>query len=111
AIEILHGPQANVEIEHLPQRDVERADAATDGRGERAFDADEKFLEGPDGVVGQPVIELPERGFAGEDLEPGDLALAGVGLLHRRVEHALAGGPNVRPGAVTADEWNDGMIG
>ena len=56
--EILHGAQADVEIEHLAQRDVERADAAADGRGERAFDADEIFLERLDGVVRQPVVEF-----------------------------------------------------
>ena len=39
--EILHRAQADVEIEHLAQRDVQRADAAADRRGERAFDADE----------------------------------------------------------------------
>ena len=55
--EPLHGAQADVEIEHLAQRDIERADAAADGRGQRAFDADEEFLERVDGVVGQPVVE------------------------------------------------------
>ena len=39
--EPLHGAQADIEIEHLAQRDIERADAAADGRGQRAFDADE----------------------------------------------------------------------
>ena len=41
AREVAHRPQADVEIEHLAQRDVERADAAADRRGERALDADE----------------------------------------------------------------------
>ena len=50
------GPQADVEVEHLAQRDVERADAAADGRGQRAFDADEIFLERLDGVIRQPVV-------------------------------------------------------
>ena len=57
AREIVHGAQADVEVEHLAQGDVERADAAADGRGERALDADEVFLERLDGVVGQPVVE------------------------------------------------------
>ena len=38
------------------------------------------------------------------------LRLAAVGLLHRRVEHAHAGRPDVRPGAVAADEGDDGII-
>ncbi len=109
--EILHGAQADVEIEHLAQRDVERADAAADGRGERAFDADEIFLERLDGVVRQPVVEFLEAVFAGENLEPGDFLFAAVGFGHRRVEHAHAGGPDVRAGAVAADERDDRMIG
>ena len=91
--EPLHRAQADVEVEHLAQGDVERADAAADRRGQRAFDADEEFLERLDGVVRQPVVELLERFLAGEDFEPGDLALAAVGLLHRGVEHAHAGAP------------------
>ena len=110
ALEVLHGPQADVEVEHLAQRDVERADAAADGRGQRAFDADQEFLERLDGVVGQPVVELVLGRLAGEHLEPGDLALAAVGLLHRGIEHALAGGPDVRAGAVAADEGQDGVV-
>src|ERR1019366_6172322 len=103
--------QADVVVEHLAQRDVERADAAADGRGERAFDADEIFLERLDGVVGQPVVEFFERLFAGENLEPGNLSLAAVGFGHRRVEHAHAAGPDVRAGAVAADEGEDGIFG
>ena len=45
--EILHRPQANVEVEHLPQRDVQRADAAADRRGQRAFDARRDIRETP----------------------------------------------------------------
>ena len=56
--EPLHRAQADVEVEHLAQRDVERADAAADGRGQRALDADEVFLERLDGVIRQPVVEL-----------------------------------------------------
>ena len=109
--EILHRPQADVEIEHLAQRDVQRADAAADRRGQRALDADEEFLERLDGVVRQPVVELVLGSFAGEDFHPGDLAFAAVGLLHRGIEHAQARGPDVRAGAVAADERNDRVVG
>ena len=84
--EVLHRAQADVEIEHLAQGDVERADAAADRRGQRPFDADQKFLEGLDGVVGQPVVEFFEGLLAGENLEPGDFPRAAVGCLHRGVE-------------------------
>jgi hypothetical protein len=42
--EPLHGAQAHVEVQHLAQRDVERADAAADRGRERALDADEYSL-------------------------------------------------------------------
>ena len=82
--EVLHRPEADVEVEDLPQGDVERADAAADGRGQRALDADQVGAEGVEGLVGQPVAGLVERLFAGEDLFPGDLPLAAVGLLRPR---------------------------
>ena len=77
------------------------------GRGERAFNAHEIFLKRLDGVVGQPVIEFVLGGFAGENFEPGDLSLAAIGFLHRGIEHAFAGRPDIRPGAVAADERKD----
>src|SRR5206468_3741518 len=89
---------------------VERADAAADRRGERTLDPDEEFLERLDGVVGQPVVELLERGFAGEHFEPGGLAFAAVGLVHGGVEHALAGGPDVWTRAVAADKRDDRVV-
>jgi hypothetical protein len=111
ALEILHRPQADVKIELLAQFDVEGADAPADGRGQRPFDADQKFLEGLDGFLRQPGVEFFEGLLAREDLEPGNLAFAAVSLVDGRVEHPLAGGPNIRPGAVAADERDDGMIG
>ena len=109
--EVLDGAQADVEVEHLAQGDVEGADAAADGCGERALDADEIFLEGLDGVVGEPVVELGFGRLAREDLEPGDFLGAAVGFFHRRVHDAHAGGPDVAPGAVAADEGDDRIIG
>jgi hypothetical protein len=54
---VLHRTHAAVEIEDLAQGHVERADAASDGRGERALDGDAKFADGADGVVGEPVLK------------------------------------------------------
>src|SRR5436190_948025 len=73
-------------------------------------DTVEKFLERLDRVVRQPVAEFLERRFAGEHFEPGDLAFAAVGLLHSRIEHALAGGPDVRSRAVAADERENRVV-
>ena len=104
AREILHRAQAHVQVQHLAQRHVQRTDAAADRRGERSLDAHEIFLEGFHRVIREPIIETLECLLAREDLEPGHLALAAVGLFHRRVKHADARRPDVRPRAVAPDE-------
>ena len=77
----------------------------------RALDADEEFLERLDRVIGQPVVELGERRLTREHLHPRDLPRSAVRFLHRGIEHAHARGPDVRPGAVAADERDDGISG
>src|SRR4029078_2850691 len=56
------------------------------------------------------VTELVEGLFPRVDLVPGQLALPAIRLLHRRVEHALAGTPDVGTGAIAFDERDDGLI-
>ena len=48
-------------IEELAERDVQRADAAADRRGQRALDPDQVFTEGVDSFVGQPRAGGVER--------------------------------------------------
>ena len=103
-----HRAQAHVQVEDLAQRDVERADAAADRRGERALDPDQVLLERLDGLVGQPVAGLVERLLAGEHLFPLDRLAV---LLGRRVEHELRRGPDVDAGAVALDERDDRVVG
>ena len=54
ALEPAHRAQTHVEVEDLAQRDVQRADAAADGRREGALDADEVLAERLDRLVGKP---------------------------------------------------------
>src|SRR5439155_1040657 len=105
------GPQAHVEIELLPERDVQRANALPYGRRERAFDADEVLPIRLDRRLREPVVELLLCLLAREHLVPGDLLLAGVGFFHRRIEHRDGGVPDVRPSSVSLDEGKDGMVG
>ena len=107
ALEPAHRAQAYVEVEHLPQRDVERADAPADRRRQRALDRDEVFAAGRDGLLGQPAVEQLVRLLAGIDLHPVDLALAAVGLGDGGIHDAHRGAPDVRPGAVAFDEGDD----
>ena len=108
---ILHRAHAGVEIEHLAQSDVQRADASAHGRRERPFDGDAKFAQGVDGVVGKPGVELGHGLFAGEHFVPHDAALAAVGFLHRRIEDADRGLPDVAAGAIAFDEGNERVVG
>ena len=103
-----HRTQAHVEVEHLTQRDVQRADAATDRRGERALDADEVLAERVDGLVGQPRAGGVERLLAGEHFLPRDRLAV---LLRGGVHDELRGGPDVDPGAVTFDVRDDRLVG
>src|SRR5690606_34688643 len=109
--EVLDGTEADVEVEELAERDVQRADPAADGRRERTLDADEELLERLDGILRKPRLEALETLLACEHLHPRDLPPAAIGLLDGRVEHPLAGAPDVRSGPVAADEGDDGPVG
>src|ERR1017187_1684074 len=111
ALVILHGANAAVKVENLPQGDVERADAAAHGSGQRAFDGDAKLANGVDGVIGEPGVEFGFGFLSGEDLIPGDSALAFVGFLDRGIEDAQGGLPNVAAGAIAFNERNDRIVG
>ena len=108
---VLHGTDAGVKIEDLAQGDVEGADAAADGSGQRAFDGYAKFADGADGVIGKPVLE-PGFGFlAGEHFVPGYGALAVVGFFDGSIENADGGFPDIAASAVSFNKRDDGMIG
>ena len=109
-LEPADGAQADVEVEELAQRHVQRADAAADRRRERPLDADEVLLEVLDRLVGEPVAGLLERLLAREDLVPRDLLLPAVGLLHGGVEDADARAPDVPPRPVALDEGDDRVV-
>ena len=110
ALKPAHRPQAGVQVEHLAQGDIDRADTAADRRGEWSLDAHEILAEGGHGVVRQPFVKLVLGCLPGEHLEPGDLFCTAVGFLHGCVEYELAGGPNVRADAVASDERDNGVV-
>ena len=58
-LKLIPGPQADVEVEHLAQRDVQRADAAANRRGQRTLDPHEIVTERLHRLIGQPVLEAP----------------------------------------------------
>ena len=107
---VAHRADAGIEVEHLAQGDVQAADAAADRRGEGSLDGHPEVLDGVQSVLGQPLARLVEGLLPGQHLEPGDGAGAAVGLLHRPVEHAARGLPDVRPRAIPLDEGDDGPV-
>ena len=113
AFVVAAGTHAAIQIEDLPERDVEGTNATADWCGERAFDGDAIFLDGCKGVLRQILIGAVEVAglIAGVHLEPLNAALAAVGLGHGGVEHLLGGRPDIHAGAVAADEGNDRIVG
>src|SRR4051794_35150713 len=107
---VLHGPHAGVEIEDLPERDVQRANTAPDRRSERSLDADTELANGGDGIIGKPIVELRLGFFACKDLVPCDLALAVISTIYRCVEHTDRSFPDIAAGAITLYERNDRMV-
>src|SRR5690606_17859425 len=109
-LEPAHGAQADIQIKNLAQGDVERADAAADGRGQRTLDADEVRLERLERLVRQPFTGFVERLLTGEDFLPLHLALPAVRLLDGGVEDTHAGPPDVRADTVALDEGEDRVV-
>src|SRR5207302_11440173 len=110
AFEILHRPQTNIQIEQLPQRDIQGSNPAADRSSERPFNADQIFAKRPNRVIRKPGIKLVLGRLAGKNFKPRDFPLAAVSFLDRGIEHARARGPDVRPGSVAANERNHGVI-
>src|SRR5438067_1064249 len=110
AFEPAHRAQADEEVEHLPQRDVEGADPTSHGGREGALDSDQILAERFDGLVRKPVVEQVLALLAGVDLHPGDPAPAAVCLLDRCIEDALRRTPDVRTRSISFDERQDRLI-
>ena len=108
---ILHRTQTHIQVEHLAQRHIQRADASTHRGRQRTLNAHQELTESLDGVVRQPVVEALEALLSGEDFHPGNLALATIGLGHGRIHHPHRGGPDIRAGTVTPDKGNNGLVG
>src|SRR5208283_3597911 len=111
ALGMLHGRDAAVEIEDLAQGYVEGTNAASDGRGQRAFDGNAKFADGADGVIGEPVLKTGFGFLTGEDFVPGYGTLAVLGFFDGSIENAEGGFPATAASAVSFNERDDGMIG
>ena len=113
AAEVAHRAQADVEVELLAQRHVERADAAADRRRHRALDRDRVLPQRDERLVRQPDVGAVEPGrlLAGVDLHPVDRARAAVRLRDGGVDDGLHHGRDVDADAVALDERDDRVVG
>ena len=110
SLDVLHRPPAGIEIQQLPQRHIEAADAAAHRRGERSLDGNPKIPDRLERFFGQPLTGPAEGLLAGEDFVPDDPPFAGEGAFHRRVKHSLGGLPDIPSGAVAFDIRNNGVV-
>src|SRR6185437_2507466 len=85
---ITHGTNTCVKVHDLPQSDVERTNAAADGRSERAFDGNMKITRGINRALRQPVFELRKSLLSGKDFIPMNLALAAVSFFYCAIKYA-----------------------
>src|SRR5262249_6890636 len=111
AFEVLNWPEADEKIQQLAQRNVERANAATDGRSERSFDSDQVLAKRFYCVVRQPFIEFVLGCLPRENFKPRDFSSSAVCLLDCRIEHAHTRCPDIRPCPVNTNERNNWSIG
>ena len=108
---VLHRAHALVQVHQLPQRHVQAADSPAHGRGQRSLDGHAKVHRRLHRVIGQPVLGLAIGLLAGQHLVPLHLALTAVGLLHRGVEDAPRGLPDVAARTVAFDERDNRVVG
>lgn len=104
---------AGIEIKQLTQCHIQRADAATDGCGERSFYGHSIAADRLKGVLRKILIRaIQVAGFiAGIDLEPLDGFFVVVCLSNGSIQHFLGCRPYVNTCAVATDERNDRVLG
>ncbi|EHM52809.1 hypothetical protein HMPREF9080_02114 [Cardiobacterium valvarum F0432] len=100
---VAHRADAGVEVECLAQADVERAETAADGRGERPFDGDAQLAQGVAGAVRVVGAVLGEGVFAQRQFDPVDAADIAVAAGDSNVPDAARGLHDFRADAVAAD--------
>src|SRR5207248_11119696 len=104
---VAHRAHTGIQIEDLPQGDVQRADAAADRSRQRSLDGDAKGANGIHGIVRQPRFEFAESFFAGEDLVPDYATPAAIAFIYGSIEDAPRSSPDIAAGAVSLDVRND----
>ena len=108
--DVVNGAHVGVQVEPLTNGDIQAANTAADGRGERPLDTDVEVFKGLQRFVGQPFARFVAGAFTGIDFHPDDFARAVVGLFDGGIQNALHGGRHVCADAVAHDEGDDGFV-
>ena len=111
--EVAHWAQAQVKIELLTKRHVQRPNSTANWRGQWPFDSDFVLFKRFKCLVWQPFISAigRHRFFATVDFHPRDRARTTVGLLDRGVDHFNHGWGNIDTDTVAFNKGDDRVIG
>ena len=110
-LEPTHRPQADIEVECLAQRHIERTDTAPHRSGQRSLDADQIFTESLHRGLGQPFACLPERFSTRQHFLPLNGPLAAIGYLDSPVHYLLAYRGDFSPYAISLDKRDGHPVG
>src|SRR5438876_1655475 len=104
-------PDVGVEVEHLPQPHIQRAEASTDRRGQRPLEPDDELPDRGEGGLREHVAVLEHRSLpAGAGL-PADWPTAPEGGPDRPADPAPGRPHDVRANAVAPVHRDDGAFG
>ena len=112
ALIVTYRTQANVEIQLLTQRHVQRTDAAANWRRQRTFNSNTVITNQIEGFSRQPDILAVNVGrfFTGVNFHPGNFTLAFIGFLNGGINHFQHRWGNVNTDTVAFNERDNRVM-
>jgi hypothetical protein len=110
---ITDGPHTGIKIECLPDGDIEGPPALPDRGGEWPFEGYDLI---PQGIERSRRQEVPSGIAAagpssGQNLMPKEPTGVPIGPVDGRIDRLAANGSNIRPNAISLNEWNERECG
>ena len=112
ALVVTYRTQADVKIQLLAQRHVQRTNAAADWGGQRTFDSNAVVTNQIEGFSWQPDILAIDvcRFLTGVNFHPGNFTLALIGFLNGGINHFQHRWGNVNADTVTFNERDNRIV-